>query len=184
MDTNEQLCIVTAWTGRDAQLLRQAKRLSTRWFATHIGVTARVISMWEAGGREYKPSIASQELLDATLSKTVPVAQARFIKMVLEDHGGRQPGFLALLPGSERYINYSPSLYTLHLGVKSEDPASAYKIARQIAGLGSDVGEIDWVNMTLTNRVEPNERDRLFCGRRLGEGSYCLDPAGHEGSCT
>lgn len=42
--------VVRQWSGREARALRDAKRMSIREFAAHLGVHERLISKWEAGG--------------------------------------------------------------------------------------------------------------------------------------
>lgn len=66
---------VQRWTGREARLLRDAKRLSLRDFAAHLGVNDRTISKWEAGGRI---STDSQALLDTALAQGPDGVKARF----------------------------------------------------------------------------------------------------------
>lgn len=46
---------VRKWSGRETRALREAKRMSVREFAAHLGVSDRAVSKWEAGGLIYIP---------------------------------------------------------------------------------------------------------------------------------
>jgi DNA-binding XRE family transcriptional regulator len=48
---------VQSWSGVEIRALREAKRMSLRDFAAHLGVSERMISRWEAG-RENNPFLA------------------------------------------------------------------------------------------------------------------------------
>ena len=39
---------VLQWTGREVRALREARRMSVREFAAHLGVSDRMVSKWEA----------------------------------------------------------------------------------------------------------------------------------------
>ncbi|MGH3941218.1 MAG: helix-turn-helix domain-containing protein [Pseudonocardiaceae bacterium] len=43
------LTTVPRWSGAEARALREAKRMSIREFAEHLGVSERMISKWEEG---------------------------------------------------------------------------------------------------------------------------------------
>lgn len=69
---------VRRWTGSEARALRIALRFSVRAFADHLGVAARTISKWEAGGPTTFPRPDSQAILDVVLARADGVAQQRF----------------------------------------------------------------------------------------------------------
>ncbi|MFF1787681.1 NB-ARC domain-containing protein [Kitasatospora sp. NPDC058243] len=69
---------VQRWSGREAMALRKASRMSVRAFATHLGVSDRTVSKWEAGGEHIFPVPDSQALLDTVLDRADPDAVERF----------------------------------------------------------------------------------------------------------
>jgi formylglycine-generating enzyme required for sulfatase activity len=70
--------IVRRWTGRDARALREAKRMSVREFAAHLGVTDRMVSKWEAGGENLTPRPVNQAALDTSLGRCMPAELEKF----------------------------------------------------------------------------------------------------------
>lgn len=79
MGTNEgQRTNVQRWTGRESRALREAKRMSTRDFAAHLGVSDRMVSKWEAGDDDIQPRPVNQAALDTSLAQSDPETQARF----------------------------------------------------------------------------------------------------------
>lgn len=69
---------IRKWTGRESRALREAMRLSIRDFADQLGVTARSISKWEAGGPHFVQRPESQEILDTKLRQVSDEVRARF----------------------------------------------------------------------------------------------------------
>jgi len=72
------MATVRRWTGREARALRQALRQSVRVFAEHLGVAARTVSKWEAGGAHTCPRPDYQAILDTALGQADRAAQERF----------------------------------------------------------------------------------------------------------
>jgi transcriptional regulator with XRE-family HTH domain len=70
--------VVGEWTGREARALRDAKRMSIREFAAHLGVHERLVSKWEAGGVRVRPRPVNQAALDTSLARSDDVVRARF----------------------------------------------------------------------------------------------------------
>lgn len=66
------------WTGRDVRALRQARRMSVREFAAHLGVSDRMVSKWEAAGTGIRPRPVNQAALDTSLLRADPYTRARF----------------------------------------------------------------------------------------------------------
>lgn len=66
------------WTGREVKLLREARRLSVREFAAHLGVSDRMVSKWEGGGANIRPRPVNQAALDTSLRRADPGAQELF----------------------------------------------------------------------------------------------------------
>jgi transcriptional regulator with XRE-family HTH domain len=77
--------VVTTWTGLEAKLLRQARRMTLAQFSAHLGVTDRMISKWEAGGRLIRPRPVHQETLDESLRRCTDAERERFVQLV-RDH--------------------------------------------------------------------------------------------------
>ncbi len=69
---------VERWTGAEARALRQAMRWSVRTFANRLGISARTVSKWEAGGSQVNPRPEMQAILDTALSRADEEAAARF----------------------------------------------------------------------------------------------------------
>jgi formylglycine-generating enzyme required for sulfatase activity len=69
---------VQRWSGREVRALREAKRMSIRDFAGHLGVSERMISKWEAGGERLIPRPVNQSALDTSLASSSSDVQARF----------------------------------------------------------------------------------------------------------
>jgi len=69
---------VDRWSGSDVRALREAKRMSLRQFAKHLGISDRMVSKWEAGGNDIHPRPVNQAALDTSLAQSSPEEQARF----------------------------------------------------------------------------------------------------------
>ena len=72
------MATVQRWTGIEVRALREAKRMSIREFAAHLGVSERMISKWEAGREKIRPRLVNQAALDTALARCDPDTQARF----------------------------------------------------------------------------------------------------------
>ena len=59
---------VPYWSGREVRALREARRMSVREFAAHLGISDRMVSKWEAGGETIRPRPLNQAALDTSLS--------------------------------------------------------------------------------------------------------------------
>lgn len=69
---------VRKWSGRETRALREAKRMSVREFAAHLGVSDRTVSKWEAGGPDVYPRPDTQAILDTALERSSSEVKARF----------------------------------------------------------------------------------------------------------
>ncbi|WP_039802840.1 helix-turn-helix domain-containing protein [Nocardia araoensis] len=74
--------MVTHWSGKEARALRDAKRMSIREFAAHLGVHERLVSKWEAGGVRVHPRPINQAALDTSLARSDDVVRARFAALI------------------------------------------------------------------------------------------------------
>lgn len=72
------MATVQRWTGVEVRAIREAKRMSIREFAAHLGVSERMISKWEAGRENIRPRPVNQAALDTALARCDPDTQARF----------------------------------------------------------------------------------------------------------
>ncbi len=78
MEVLEKTSSVPLWTGREVRALREARRMSVREFAAHLGVSDRMVSKWEAGGSTIRPRPVNQAALDTSLSRAGAEVKARF----------------------------------------------------------------------------------------------------------
>jgi formylglycine-generating enzyme required for sulfatase activity len=75
---------VQRWSGLEVRALREAKRMSLRDFAAHLGVSERMISKWEAGRDAIHPRSVNQAALDTVLARCDPDTRARFVHLAGE----------------------------------------------------------------------------------------------------
>jgi len=71
------MTVVDEWTGRHADALRTALRLTNEAFAEQLGISPRTITKWRTRP-DMVPSPYLQDLLDTYLSQAPPDAQIRF----------------------------------------------------------------------------------------------------------
>ncbi|MPY77383.1 MAG: SUMF1/EgtB/PvdO family nonheme iron enzyme [Actinophytocola sp.] len=86
---------VRYWTGKEVRALRMAKRMSVREFAAHLGVSARIVSRWEAAGERIHPRPVNQAALDTSLAHSNADVRARFSLLVATSTGledAEEPG--------------------------------------------------------------------------------------------
>ena len=74
------MATVRMWTGRESRALREAKRMTVREFAKHLGVSERTISKWEAAAADICPRPEMQAALDTALEKSVDDVKSRFLQ--------------------------------------------------------------------------------------------------------
>lgn len=72
------MAAVRQWSGKDVRALREARRMSIREFAAHLGVSDRMVSKWEAAGVRIHPRPVNQAALDTSLARSDTDVQARF----------------------------------------------------------------------------------------------------------
>ena len=73
--------MVPQWSGREVRALREARRMSVREFAAHLGVSDRMVSKWEAGGDAIRPRPLNQAVLDTSLQLGTAEERDRFLIM-------------------------------------------------------------------------------------------------------
>jgi formylglycine-generating enzyme required for sulfatase activity len=72
---------VPVWSGVEVRALREARRMSVRGFAEHLGVCNRMVSRWENGGADLRPRPINQAALDTSLRTADPDTQARYAQL-------------------------------------------------------------------------------------------------------
>ena len=87
---------VQRWSGREIRALREAKRMSIRAFAAHLGVSERMVSKWEAGEAIF-PRPVNQAALDTSLACSNTEVHERF-SMILSVTGSSPVGQLPVRP--------------------------------------------------------------------------------------
>lgn len=73
--------VVASWTGRHADALRQALRMTNESFAEHLWVAVRTVAYWRKRP-EIKPQPAIQETLDAALARPPDRIKEQFFLLV------------------------------------------------------------------------------------------------------
>lgn len=77
-ETDDDLAVIRQWTGREANALRCAARMSVRSFADHLGISARAVSRWAKFGADTVPRPYMQAILDTALARVDEPTQRRF----------------------------------------------------------------------------------------------------------
>lgn len=90
---------VRLWSGHEIRALREAKRMSIREFAAHLGVSERMVSKWEAGGEKIHPRPVNQSALDSSLATSSGDDHARFTDLISE--------VMAAIPAGEAAVAVS-----------------------------------------------------------------------------
>lgn len=70
--------VVAKWTGREAKALREAKRMSVRDFASHLGMSEAAVTSWEQRDTEAQLRYETQQMLDTELAQAGSDATNRF----------------------------------------------------------------------------------------------------------
>jgi transcriptional regulator with XRE-family HTH domain len=74
---------VLRWSGRKARALREAKRMSVRDFAAHLGVNDAAVSNWERRGELARLRHQTQQMLDVDLARSGDDVRDRFELLLL-----------------------------------------------------------------------------------------------------
>ncbi len=74
---------VVRWSGREARALREAKRMSVREFAAHLGVNDAAVSKWERRGELARLRYQTQQILDVDLARSGRDVHDRFELILL-----------------------------------------------------------------------------------------------------
>lgn len=81
---------VTTWTGREANALRLALRLSLTDFADRLGVARRTAATWSSRGAEIKLRVDMQAACDTLLGRMSDDERERFVRLA-GPHGSPPP---------------------------------------------------------------------------------------------
>lgn len=81
------MAAIVHWSGREIRALRQAQRMSLRAFSEHLGVSERMVSKWEAGGRAITPRPVNQAALDTSLAASAADVHERFTVLLASATG-------------------------------------------------------------------------------------------------
>jgi tetratricopeptide (TPR) repeat protein len=76
------MAAVTTWTGREANALRQALRMSVTGFAEHLGAARRTVAKWSSQGDKIHLRADMQAALDTVLARATPDVRERFEAVV------------------------------------------------------------------------------------------------------
>ncbi|WP_309230403.1 helix-turn-helix transcriptional regulator [Nocardia sp. SYP-A9097] len=120
--------MVRQWSGKEARALRDAKRMSIREFAAHLGVHERLVSKWEAGGNRVHPRPVNQAALDTSLARSDDVVRARFAALIDQPLIDRPvPGFDARqdVPAQASYSSDAELLALVDSGAMRGDALAA-----------------------------------------------------------
>jgi DNA-binding XRE family transcriptional regulator len=82
---SEPMTVIDQWTGRHANALRAALRMTNEAFAERLGVASRTIAKWRER-EEMVPSPHLQEALDTMLNQASDDTQARFAANLGVEH--------------------------------------------------------------------------------------------------
>jgi tetratricopeptide (TPR) repeat protein len=72
------MVVVQIWTGREASVLRHARRMSVRAYAAHLGLAVATVSNWDSRGRQARLNTETQQLLDIDLDRAPDDVRQRF----------------------------------------------------------------------------------------------------------
>ncbi|GAA5118308.1 hypothetical protein GCM10025762_34670 [Haloechinothrix salitolerans] len=85
----DDIVVVRQWTGREADALRCAVRMSVRGFADYLGISARAVSRWAQLGAETVPRPDMQAILDTALVNADLATRRRFAALTERPYHGR-----------------------------------------------------------------------------------------------
>ncbi|GIJ30750.1 hypothetical protein Vqi01_59120 [Micromonospora qiuiae] len=83
---------VTTWTGREANALRNALRMSVTAFAEHLGAARRTVAKWSSQGDKVLPRADMQAALDTVLARATLDARERFEALLATGTSGATVG--------------------------------------------------------------------------------------------
>ncbi|TCB95663.1 hypothetical protein E0H26_19625 [Micromonospora zingiberis] len=97
------MAAVTTWTGREANALRKALRMSVTAFAEHLGAARRTVAKWSSRGDKVLPRADMQAALDTVLARATPDVRERFEALRATGTSGATVG--ATLPDADAHAD-------------------------------------------------------------------------------
>ena len=88
-EPDDDSAVIRQWTGREANALRCAMRMSERTFAEHLGISARAVARWAKLGADTVPRPYMQAILDTALAQVDDATQRRFHAFLSGADAGR-----------------------------------------------------------------------------------------------
>jgi len=85
------MAVAPRWTGLEAAALRQARRMSIRAYATHLGVSAATVANWDSRGRLARLNTETQQLLDIDFARASVDVRERFDAILLTARTATEP---------------------------------------------------------------------------------------------
>jgi transcriptional regulator with XRE-family HTH domain/tetratricopeptide (TPR) repeat protein len=123
---------VVKWTGWEARALREARRMSLRAFAAHLGLARGSVVNWERRGELARLRPETQEILDRDLSLADEATRTRFEATIASDDAGhRRPAEVSTDAGGMVELDHlaatdgSGQPAALNLGFRGSDFAAA-----------------------------------------------------------
>src|SRR5262249_28874984 len=169
-EAGARMTAVRRWTGRETTALRTALRRSLRDFAEHLGVSARTVSKWEAGGVNVCPRPEMQAALDTALSRGGADVRARFA-LLLQEHDTGDHGTPTRPGGPLAEVSESGAFSGVVAEVERDDMSPLTRrllmIHSLVAGAGPRVSmeELSWVAAALGRAASPHYTDSPGLGR-------------------
>jgi len=128
--------LVTRWTGREIKAIREALRMTPLDLAHKLGVSDRIVVVWENDGEDARPRMVNQAALDTLLAQSDADVHGRFVGLLTEADGTAP---IQLVEPAENPV--LKGAYTKH-------PRDGRPMAHVPAGiyLSGDANEPEWVD--------------------------------------
>jgi hypothetical protein len=81
--------VIATWSGSQADLLRQAFRMTNESYAEHLSVSPRTVANWR-GNPDVIPRPSIQDILDAALERAPDRVKAQFALLISQVENGNQ----------------------------------------------------------------------------------------------
>ncbi|GGL18988.1 helix-turn-helix domain-containing protein [Mangrovihabitans endophyticus] len=101
---------VPCWTGREAAALRQARRMSIRAYAQHLGVSLDTVANWQRRGEQARLRTETQQMLDTDLARAGDDVRQRFAQILTEHATADTPAPRLAAPDRSTATPAEPSL--------------------------------------------------------------------------
>jgi transcriptional regulator with XRE-family HTH domain len=89
------MAAVVRWSGREARALREAKRMSVREFAAHLGINDAAVSNWERRGDLARLRYQTQQILDIDFARCTAEVRERFDQILSTERMASVPAHVA-----------------------------------------------------------------------------------------